>query len=69
MIKNNFSNRIMSEQRCASRISNDDLVCKTCVHKFDDSVVYGNTSICMIYEIKPNEIILGGQCKYYEEFD
>lgn len=59
---NNLEKRIVSEQQCMRRITNDDLVCKTCIYKYDDSIKLGNTSICEIYDAKPNEVLSGGEC-------
>lgn len=64
---NNLEKRIVSEQQCMHRITNDDLVCKTCTHKYDDSIKLGNTSTCEIYDVKPNEVLLGGDCDKYNE--
>ena len=58
--------RIESEQSCMKRITNDDLVCKDCIHKLDDSVKLGNTSACEVYELKPGKVLLGGECDEYK---
>lgn len=58
--------RIHSEQRAMKRITNDDLVCKDCLVRFDDSVKFGNTSKCETYPVtKPNHVLLGGKCDEY----
>lgn len=59
--------RILSEQQCARRITNNDLICKDCMFKFDDSQVLGNTSKCEVFESKPNKVLLGGNCNDYEK--
>lgn len=59
--------RIMSEQQCARRITNDDLVCKDCAFKLDDSKKLGNTSQCEIFELKPNEVLRGGSCDEHKK--
>lgn len=64
---NNLKKRIVSEQQCMRRLTNDDLVCKTCTHKYDDSVKLGNTSICEMYDVKPGEVLLGGDCDEYSK--
>lgn len=56
---------IRSEAEACKRITNKDLVCKDCLMRYDDSVIYGNTSICEVYESKPNKILLGGECNEY----
>lgn len=62
----NYEKRIESEQSCMKRITNDDLVCNDCIHKFDDSVKLGNTSVCEVYEAKPAKVLLGGECDEHE---
>lgn len=54
--------RIESEQQCMKRVTNDDLVCKDCEFKLDDSIKLGNTSKCKIFNIKPNKVLLGDDC-------
>ena len=58
--------RIASEQQCMKRITNDDLICKDCEFVFDDSIQLGNTSKCEKYKIKPNKVLLGGDCIEYK---
>ena len=54
--------RIASEQLCMKRITNNDLVCKDCAFAYDDSVKLGNTSTCDKFTVKPNQVLLGGDC-------
>lgn len=63
---NEENKRLLSEQMCMKRITNDDLVCKNCIHKFDDSEKYGNTSKCEVYDLKPAKVLTGGNCDEYE---
>lgn len=58
--------RIASEQQCMKRITNNDLVCKDCIFAYDDSIKLGNTSECDKYNVKPNQVLLGGDCDEYE---
>lgn len=58
--------RIASEQQCMKRITNDDLVCKDCTFAYDDSVKLGNTSTCDKFTVKPNQVLVGGDCDEYE---
>ena len=67
MAKNDFEKRIMSEQQCMRRITNDDLVCKDCTYKYDDFIKLGNTSTCEVYNVKPNKVLLGGDCDEYNK--
>jgi len=60
-----FEDRIRSEQTL-TRITNDDLVCKDCLVRYADDVIYGNTSRCETYPVcKPYEVLLGGKCSEY----
>lgn len=61
-----FKKRIESEAKATMPIRNDDLVCKDCIYKYDDSERPGNTSKCEVYDDKPNDILGGGNCKYKE---
>lgn len=65
-MKEELKKRIVSEQQCMKRITNDDLVCKNCTFVFDDTVKLGNTSICDKFTTKPNQVLLGGDCDEYE---
>lgn len=58
--------RIVSEQQCMKRITNDDLVCKDCTFAYDDSIKFGNTSTCDKFIVKPNRVLVGGDCDEYE---
>jgi hypothetical protein len=62
-----FEKRIKDEQKGFVRITNEDLVCKDCKHKWDDNEILGNTSRCDCYQWKPNSIIVGGKCEKYEK--
>ena len=62
-----FKKRIESEAKAAMPIRNDNLDCKDCIYKYDDSEIPGNTSKCEIYDNKPSVILLGGKCNYREE--
>lgn len=62
-----FAERIESESMAVGRVSNDDLVCKDCIHRFDDSKIFGNTSRCGVYPSKPNKVIVGESCEQYQK--
>ena len=50
------------------RITNNDLVCKDCLYRYDDTEILGNTSRCEMYEeCKPNDVIDGGPCDLYDK--
>ena len=66
VVGNNISDRIKSEQQAFGRVTNNDLVCKDCLQRFDDTECYGNTSMCEYYPNgKPNSVLCGGECKEY----
>ena len=67
MKQEDLRKRIVSEQQCMRRITNDDLVCKDCTFKYDDTVKLGNTSVCEKFDVKPSEVLLGGDCIEYEK--
>lgn len=48
-------------------IKNNDLVCKDCVYRFDDEKQPCNTLKCMMFEMKPDEVIDSGDCFEYEK--
>lgn len=64
---NEKEKRVASEQQCMRRLTNNDLVCKTCEYVYDDSVKLGNTSKCAMYDVKPTKVLLGGECDEYKE--
>ena len=57
--------RYKSEQEAFGRVTNDDLVCKSCIFELDDYENLGNTSRCEQYDVKPNKVLLGGECNEY----
>ena len=65
---NYFKSKLWSEQFCMRRITNNDLVCKDCLYRYDDTEILGNTSRCEMYEeCKPNDVIDGGPCDLYDK--
>lgn len=61
-----INDRVESEARAIVRITNDDLICKDCIFRYLDDVVFGNTSKCEQYPVKkPNQVLLGGKCNEY----
>lgn len=67
MKQEDLKKRVVSEQQCMKRITNDDLVCKDCAFKYDDAIKLGNTSICEKFDVKPTEVLLGGDCIEYDK--
>lgn len=65
-IDKNMKDRIESEARAIVPITNDTLVCKDCVQRYDDSIIFGNVSKCEAFPVcKPNCVLLGGKCAEY----
>lgn len=65
-IDENMKDRIESEARAIVPITNDTLVCKDCVQRYDDSIIFGNVSKCEAFPVrKPNCVLLGGKCAEY----
>lgn len=50
-----------------TRITNDDLVCGNCEFRMSDSQIFGNTSRCKKFSLKPNEVLSGGECNEYKK--
>lgn len=67
MDEKEFQKRIESEARCMERVTNKDLTCRNCMFALDDTEVLGNTSRCRVYrDGKPNQVLLGKECKKKE---
>lgn len=47
-------------------IKNENLICKDCRKKYDDTNMPCNTSKCEAYEMKPDKVLDGGECNEYE---
>lgn len=62
-----FEKKIKSEQKAFGRITNEQLTCHNCVYRLDDAKIYGNTSKCEMYNSKPNQVLLGGDCELKQE--
>ena len=48
------------------QIKNEDLVCKSCRKKYDDTNMPCNTSKCEAFDMKPDKVLDGGDCDEYE---
>ena len=67
MSSKEFKKRIQSEQQAFGRITNEQLTCRDCTYRLDDSEIRGNTSKCEMYTSKPNQVLLGGDCELKQE--
>lgn len=57
---------IKSEQKAVVRVKNDNLVCRDCLQRWDDNIIFGNVSKCEFYpQCKPLEVLRGGKCNEY----
>ena len=57
-----FKKRIESESQSISRTTNQNLKCRDCLFRLDDSKILGNTSRCQEYHLKPNRLIKEREC-------
>lgn len=48
------------------QITNKDLICKDCKKKYDDTDLPCNTSKCEAFDMKPDEVLDGGDCIEFE---
>lgn len=62
--KKELENKIKSEQTMR-RITNDSLICKNCLLRMNDTVIFGNTSRCEQFPAKPVEVLIGGGCEFF----
>lgn len=72
-MESKFEDRMESENKCHQRIVNANLTCRDCVYAYDDThpeknytmengIQYAPTSMCEMYNVKPNKVLLGGEC-------
>lgn len=60
------SRKNRSEQEAIIGTHNNTLVCKDCLLRYDDSIIYGNVTKCEEYPVhKPQEVLNGGKCDKY----
>ena len=68
MAMNPMNGKFGNDELKMVRIKNEDLVCKRCKSKFDDTSVPANTSKCEKFDLKPDRVLDGGRCKeFYAE--
>ena len=63
---NTLDEKFKNDELKFTQIKNDDLVCKDCRKKYDDTNTPCNTSKCEAFNVKPNEVLDGGDCIEYE---
>ncbi len=64
--KNALDEKFKKDKLKFELIKNENLVCKDCRKKYDDTNMPCNTSKCKAFEMKPNEVLDGGDCSEYE---
>ena len=64
---NSMNDKFTKDPLKMERITNNDLICRDCRFKFDDTEKPCNTSKCAKFNrIKPNEVLDGKYCLQYE---
>lgn len=63
---NSLDEKFKKDELSFGLITNDDLVCKDCKNKYEDKSMPCNTSKCVKFEIKPDEVLDGGECIEYD---
>ena len=63
---NSLDEKFKNDELGFKQITNEDLVCKDCKKKYDDTLMPCNTSKCEVFDMKPNEVLDGGDCNEYE---
>lgn len=64
---NSLDEKFQNDNLKFEPIKNKDLVCETCKKKYDDTELPCNTSKCEAFELKPDEVLDGGDCYEYEQ--
>lgn len=64
---NSLDEKFKNDELKFEPIKNKDLVCDTCKKKYDDTELPCNTSKCEAFEMKPDEVLDGGDCYEYED--
>lgn len=64
---NSLDKKFKKDKLSFELVTNDDLVCKDCMNRFKDEGMPCNTSKCAKYEVKPDEVLDGGECNEYEK--
>lgn len=67
MKKNPMDEKFKKDKLQFVQIKNENLVCKDCRKRYDDTDMPCNTSKCGAYVIKPDEVLDGGECAEHEK--
>ncbi len=63
---NALDEKFKNDELKFEQITNKDLVCKNCRKKYDDTNMPCNTSKCEAFNMKPDEVLDGGDCIEFE---
>ena len=63
---NSLDEKFKNDDLKFEQITNKDLICKTCKKKYYDTNMPCNTSKCEAFNVKPDEVLDGGDCIEYE---
>lgn len=63
---NTLDEKFKNDKLKFEQITNKDLICKDCKKKYDDTSLPCNTSKCEAFDVKPIEVLDGGDCIEYE---
>lgn len=62
---NSLDEKFQNDQMKFELVTNKDLICKDCIKKYDDTELPCNTSKCEAFDVKPDEVLDGGDCIEY----
>ena len=62
---NGLDEKLKKDKLKLEKLTNANLACKDCKLKYNDDVLPCNTSKCEIYQVKPDEVLSGGECDEY----
>lgn len=65
-MKNFLDEKFEKDKLKFNLITNNDLVCKDCISRYEDKDMPCNTSKCAKFSIKPFKVLDGGKCNEYE---
>lgn len=63
--RNSLDEKFQNDQMKFELVTNKDLICKDCIKKYDDTNLPCNTSKCEAFDVKPDEVLDGGDCIEY----
>lgn len=64
---NSINEKFKKDELNFEFLTNKNLICKDCKNRFDDEDTPGNVSKCAKFEIKPDDVLDGGKCSFYEK--